>query len=257
MRKSYKVKFAGGNGHTLAGIVDVDEDNVEFFAIFNHCFTCTKDLKAIVRISQNLARQGIGVLRFDFTGLGESGGNFSDQNFHSNIQDTLAAFSFLKSEYQAPKLLIGHSLGGAAALASSSQLPDIQAISTLASPSDTFHLAQLLSKMNPEIIETGQGKVVIGGREYLVRKELIDDLNDYDLKSDVQNFTGPHLIFHSPTDQTLGMRYARQMMEYAGNQASLVSLQNADHLLTSDPRDVGYVADILATWAKRHVDLAQ
>ena len=255
MRNSERVRFAGGNQALLSGIVDSPAGDPLVVAIFAHCFTCTKDLKAIVKISRRLAEQGFQVLRFDFTGLGDSQGDFSDTNFSGNIRDALAAAKFMRENYQPPRLLIGHSLGGAAMMAAASQIPEAGAIATLASPSDTQHLAELLTLMNRDIIDKGQGEVTIGGLTYLIKRQMIDDLKNFDLPTLIRQSNKPQLILHSPIDRTLALHHATRLAEMVGQQASLVSLQEADHLLTSDQRDVEYVADLIATWAKRNLDL--
>lgn len=253
MRKSHRVHFAGGNDAQLAGIIEEPAEEPIAAVLFTHCFTCTKDLKAIVRIARQLAEHGFLVLRFDFTGLGDSNGDFSQTNFTTNRRDVLAAAQYMRMNYAAPRLLIGHSLGGAAAMSAALEIPEAELISTLAAPSDTQHLAELLSRMNREIMEQGEGEVSIGGFKYLIKRQMIDDLNAHDLPAENANWQKPQLIFHSPSDTTLGLAHARRLLEQVGEDASLVSLKSADHLFTSDPRDVIYIADTIAAWATRYL----
>lgn len=257
MRKSRRVQFEGGNEAELSGIFEeprpLDGSETVANALFAHCFTCNKDLKAIVHISRRLAEHGFGVLRFDFTGLGESKGRFSETNFSSNRRDLLAAAEFMRRNMGTPRLLIGHSLGGAAVMSTAQEIPEAELISTLAAPSDTQHLAELLSRMNGEILSKGEGEVTIGGIRYLIRKQLIDDLQSHDLPSQIADWNRPQLIFHSPSDSTLGLPHAHRLLNQVGENGSLISLKGADHLFTNDSRDVNYIADTMATWAKRYL----
>jgi putative redox protein len=253
-RNFQRVQFAGDQGQLLSGVVELPANSqYRMVALFAHCFTCTKDLKAIVKISRSLAEQDICVLRFDFTGLGNSAGDFSDSNFSSNVLDCLAAAEFMQREFAPAQILIGHSLGGAAMFAAAEQIPTAHGIVTLASPSDTQHLAELLSRMNRQIVEQGEGEVEIGGMRYLIRRQLIDDLNGFDLQPHIARWQKPHLLFHSPVDRTLGMAHARRLQAASGDKATLVSLIDADHLFSNDPRDPQFIAEMIALWAKRYV----
>ncbi len=252
MPKSQRVYFKNKKGVRLCGIIDRPDESPIAFGIFSHCFTCTKDLKAIVRISRRLATRGIAILRFDFTGLGDSKGNFSDSVFDDNIDDLRAAVDFLTSEHSAPGLFIGHSLGGGAMMASVTQYESIQAIATIASPSSTTHLADFLSKTNPAIMEDGAGEVTIGGRTYVLKKQLIDNLRSYDLPEKIRAIDVPHLIFHPPEDLTLPFWHAEKLFELTGGPKSVVSLDGADHLLVNHPADVDFVANTIALWFNRY-----
>ena len=250
-RKSKRVSFQNSDGIQLSGIVDWNSENTHAFCVFAHCFTCTKDLKAIVRISRNLADRGFGVLRFDFTGLGGSGGQFHETTFQNNCEDVRAAVNFVTNEYEAPRFLIGHSLGGAAQMMMASQFPSIQGIATIASPSDTRHLSKTLQRMNPAIRETGQGGVSIGGFTYLVKEPMLDVLEQTDLETPIRNNGIPHLIFHSPVDDTLAISHAEKIFEWVTGPRTFVTLDGSDHLLVQNPNDVDYVADQFELWANR------
>lgn len=250
---SQRVYFENQQGHRLAGIIDLPEASPTAFGIFAHCFTCTKDLKAIVRVSRGLAKHGIGMLRFDFTGLGDSRGSFSDSNFSTNLEDIKAAVDWISKEHQAPQLIMGMSLGGAAIMASANNIPSAKAIITLAAPSCTVHLAEFLSKTNPAIESTGEGEVVIGGRTHLMRSQLLESLRSTDLKSAISQIKIPHLVLHSPVDETLDFRHAEEIFALTGGPKSLVTLVGSDHLLVNQPDDVRYVADLIATWSSKFI----
>ena len=254
---SSRINFMNAAGKRLAGIVELPSpattgtEQPETIALFAHCFTCTKDLKAIVRISRALAKRNIGVLRFDFTGLGDSEGNFADTNFESNLADIQSASHWLEEHYQAPSLLIGHSLGGAAMMAAVQAIPSTRALATLASPSCTKHLAEFLGSQNPEINSTGSGTVTIGGRTHTIKKQMLDSLKNFDLKKRIQQVNVPHIILHSPTDETLDFRHAVDIFENTAGAKSLVTLVESDHLFANRFNDTTYVADLIATWGSR------
>ena len=251
MRKSERVYFENDAGIRLCGIIDRPEDSPFAVAIFSHCFTCTKDLKAIVRISRRLAEHGMAVLRFDFTGLGDSQGVFSDSDFDSNCSDVRAAVEFLSRELKLPELLIGHSLGGAAMLAVAGELSSVSALTTIASPTTTIHLADYLQKVNPNIVSEGEGEVEIGGRTYLLKKQLLRSLRSQDLPHHLANLNKPHLIFHPLEDQTLPYWHAQKMLELTSGPGSLVTLDEADHLLVEPEGEAEFVADLIHLWFRR------
>lgn len=248
---SQRVTFKNQSGIQLAGIVDLPDDPPRGFALFAHCFTCTKDLKAIVKISRRLATHGIGVLRFDFTGLGNSGGDFSQSNIQTNMSDIAAANDWLAKEHQPPELLIGHSLGGAAMMAMVGKIESARSIATLASPSGTKHLAKFLESQNPDIRQLGVGEVVIGGRSHTMRTQLLDSLSEFDLKPLIQQISIPHMVLHSPVDKTLAFKHAEEIFAWTGGAKSLITLDGSDHLLINQPEDVNYVADLIATWSSK------
>jgi len=272
-RKSYRVSFPGGNGYQLAGIVDrpelVDEksnpDGADAppVAVFSHCFTCNKDLKAIVRISRALAAQGIAVLRYDMTGLGGSGGDFADTNFSTNQKDLSAAIHFAQSNLGPVTALIGHSFGGAVSLAHAGQTADgdsdtLKAVITLASPSDTQHLATLLSRRDPDIESLGRGSVTIGGIRWEIKQQMLNDFRSHDLPSMICGIKVATLLFHSPTDETVNFDHALRIMGLIQNAPdnphfpSLISLHGADHLFVKSSEDLSFVADTAATFLHRY-----
>lgn len=251
---SRRVYFENASGYRLAGIIDLPESTPRAFALFSHCFTCTKDLKAIVRISRGLASQGIGVLRFDFTGLGDSQGDFSQSNFETVLLDIDAAVDWLTSEHGAPQLLIGHSLGGAAMMACASSVSSAAALVTIAAPSCTKHLAAFLSAANPIIESEGVGPVTIGGRTHTIRQQLLESLRGRDLETEIKRIAIPHLIFHSLADETLDYRHAEEIFAWTGGPKSLITLVGSDHLLVNQPEDVAYVADLIATWSRIYLN---
>ncbi len=264
-RTSYRVRFAGGNGFELAGIVDRPDDLESFpVAVFSHCFTCNKDLKAIVRISRALAEAGIAVLRYDMTGLGSSDGDFSRTTFTTNVADLRAAIRFAATDLGQVTAMIGHSFGGAASLAVAGSEKDwetgfsLSALITIAAPSDTHHLAKLLANRDPEIQRSGVGKVSIGGLSWTIRREMLEDLLSHDLTAMIGKIKSPTLLFHSPVDQTLGFDHALRIMGLIQSSpsvetpVSLVSLQGADHLLADRTADLEFVASTASAFLARY-----
>jgi len=257
-RTTQRVQFQGHAGNTLAGILELPRENPLGFVLFSHCFTCNKDLKAIVRISRELAERGWGVLRYDFSGLGGSSGDFSQTNFSTNRRDLQLAIDFLASEYAYPTFLMGHSFGGAASM-SMAQASLVQGVVAVASPSDTCHLADLLQQMDPSINGTGTGEVTIGGRKYRIEKQMIDDFRSHDLQSLVRSMTKPLLVFHSPTDETVGFFHAKLNCGWDDDlrttspkhNRSLISLPNCNHLLTTSDEDCRFVAEMSDAWFRR------
>ncbi|KAG1665711.1 hypothetical protein GQR58_019208 [Nymphon striatum] len=231
-----KVEFSNNQGEILAGLLETPEDNQTAiqYALFAHCFTCSKDVAAASRISRSLAKKGIAVFRFDFTGLGNSDGDFANTNFSSNVQDLLAAAKMLEKDYQAPSLLIGHSLGGAAVLSAAHQLPSVKAISTIASPATADHVQHLFMDAVPELELKGEAKNASA--------EHIADLNR------------ALLIFHSPIDSIVSVDEAAKIYQAAKHPKSFISLDKADHLL-SNREDSEYVGATLAAWASRYLDI--
>jgi pimeloyl-ACP methyl ester carboxylesterase len=250
---SKRVTFQNQSGTTLAGIIDWPDDAPQAFGVFSHCFTCSKDLKAIVRISRGLAAQGIAMLRFDFQGLGESEGSFSDSNFSTTIEDVQSAVDFLSESHAAPVLLIGHSLGGAAMMVKASSVPSARGLVTIAAPSSTQHLADFLAGQNADIMSKGEGVVEIGGRSHRLQRQLIDDLRGFDLEPSIRKINVPHMIIHPPEDKTLPYWHAEKLCEFTGGAKTLITLDGSDHLLVKQPGDVGYVATLIGAWIKRQL----
>ena len=248
---SQRVTFENESGTQLAGIIDAGDEQPRAYAVFAHCFTCTKDLKAIVKISRQLAKHSIAVLRFDFSGLGNSGGRFEDSNFETNLADLRAAVNWLSDNYEAPQLLIGHSLGGAAAMASVSGFESVKALATLAAPSCTAHLADFLASQNPAIETTGSGVVTIGGRDHNITTQLLASLRGFDLETPIRAIEVPHLILHSPADATVKYACALDLFEWTSGAKTLLGLPGSDHLLLNQREDANWVADCIAVWAGR------
>jgi putative redox protein len=252
-----RLRFPGAFGSDLVGRLELPDppgSEPAAYALFAHCFTCSKDLKSVGWISRALVERGIAVLRFDFTGIGESAGDFEDTDFSSNLDDLEAAADFLRREYQAPQILIGHSLGGAAVLAAAERVPEARAVATIAAPSETEHLRETLLRRAPELEDTDQAEIELGGRTFRIQRKLLDDLGEDHLHRAVAELGKALLVFHSPVDQVVGIEHARKIYEAAKHPKSFVSLDDADHLLL-DSRDARYAGEVLAAWASRYVDL--
>jgi len=252
-----KVEFTNRDGHTLtASLEQPDSGPIRVMALFAHCFTCGKDVVAASRIARALTEQGIAVFRFDFTGLGGSEGEFGNTNFSSNVEDLLDAAEFLSEAYQAPKLLIGHSLGGTAALVAASRLDSVEAVVTIGAPATPAHVQHLFANQHCDIKRDGQAEIDIGGRHFNIRAQLLDDLEDWSSRNLVASLRKPLLIFHSPVDQVVPVSEAADLYQAAVHPKSFVSLDDADHLL-SKSADSEYVATILAAWASRYLDFGE
>lgn len=245
-----KVEFTSGS-HTLSGLLETPESDVKFYALFAHCFTCGKDVAAASRISRALTAKGIAVLRFDFTGLGNSDGDFSNTNFSSNIQDLVAAADFLRKEHSAPKLLIGHSLGGAAVLGVAQKVEESVAVVTIGSPSDAAHVAHNFAAHIDDIEANGEAEVNLAGRKFKIQKQFLDDINSYDT-GHISKLKKALLVMHSPVDTIVKITEAEKIYQAALHPKSFVSLDSADHLL-SNKNDSEYAADVIAAWASRYV----
>ncbi len=250
---SKKVTFPGAFGDMLSAKIDWPEERLKGWALFAHGFSIGKDLKPIRTISQTLVDEGYGMLRFDFTGLGESGGNFSDTNFSSNCDDLRQAAKFLRENYEAPKILIGHSFGGTASLKVVDELPEVGAIATIGSPCDTTHIVHQFADQLTEIEEEGEAKVLLGGRPFVIKEQFLEDIGNQDIASEIAGMDKPLMIFHSPQDQMVGIANASHIYSKARHPKSFVSLDGADHLLLKNPADAEYVARVLAAWAARYI----
>jgi len=234
----------------LAARLDRPDGPPTTYALFAHCFTCSKDYHAVSRISRALAARGIAVLRFDFTGLGESEGDFADTDFSSNLEDLLAAAKFLRENHGLPELLIGHSLGGSAVLATARAVSESKAVVTIAAPSDLGYLRPILA--SPEIRKEGEAAVVIAGRKFRIKQQLLTDLDEHNLNRAIGELARPLLVLHSPADQTVDIGNAHDIFAAARHPKSFVAIEGANHLL-SDPKASEYVASLISAWAAWYV----
>jgi uncharacterized OsmC-like protein/alpha/beta superfamily hydrolase len=250
--RSEKVTFTNIDGERLAARLDLPDGPAHAFALFAHCFTCSKDNFAAARVSRALADRGLAVLRFDFTGLGASDGEFANTNFSSNIGDLVRAADLLRREYAAPKILIGHSLGGAAVLAAAGQVPEAVAVATIAAPFEPTHVARHLAPARAEIEARGEAEVVFAGRTFRIKKQFLDDIAAHKLSDHIARLKKALLVFHAPRDEVVGIENAAHIFTAARHPKSFISLDDADHLL-SRRADAIYVAEVLAAWASRYL----
>ncbi|MCP4656387.1 MAG: alpha/beta fold hydrolase [bacterium] len=255
MTRSDRVTFRGALGDELAARLERGDDEPAAYAIFAHCFTCSKDFRPVRRISRALVERGIGVLRFDFTGIGESAGDFADTNFSSNVRDLAAAVDYLRRNYQAPRLLIGHSLGGTAVLRVAEEVPEVVAVATIGAPSDTLKLRGKLLRWAPEVEEAGEAEFSLAGQSFRVKRQFLDDLSGQRVLSAVRRLKSALLILHSPDDDVVPIEHARRIYKAAPHPKSFVSLGRADHLLLRNPADTRYVAEVLAAWSSRYLEI--
>ncbi|HHB83039.1 MAG TPA: OsmC family protein [Devosia sp.] len=248
--------FTGAHGTELAARLDLPRAKPRAYALFAHCFTCTKDIFAANSIAESLNRRGIGVLRFDFTGLGASEGEFANTNFTSNIDDLVAAANHMREMNMAPQILIGHSLGGAAVLAAAGHIAEVRAVATIGAPSDPAHVANAFEGALEEIEEKGQAEVLLAGRPFVIQKQFVHDIEGHNLKQAIGKLNRALLILHSPLDEIVGIENASEIFLAAKHPKSFVSLDNADHLL-SKKSDAHYAAEMIAVWATRFVGDAE
>ena len=247
------LEFKNRDGHMLAARLDLPlEGKPLAYALFAHCFTCSKNTKAIAHISRALCREGLAVMRFDFTGLGESEGNFADTNFSSNVDDLIVAADFLKANYRAPEILIGHSFGGAAVIQAASRIPSSTAVVSIAAPSDPQHVTRALGKAAVSIQNQGQADVVLAGRTFTLKKQFLDDLDFVNMAKTLKNLNRALLVLHSPIDETVGIENAARIFQAARHPKSFISLDTADHLLTHF-EDSLYAGSVIAAWARKYV----
>ncbi len=252
MSTSEKVTFRNGRGQELAARLELPDEPPAALALFAHCFTCSKDVAAASRVSRALRDRGFGVLRFDFTGLGNSDGDFANTNFSSNVDDLVAAADYLRETRRAPALLVGHSLGGAAVLAAAGRLPEVRAVATIAAPSDPAHVLHLLRDDLADIEEGGAAEVELAGRRFRIERQFVEDLRAQTFGAAVRGLDAALLVMHSPVDEVVSIEHARGLYELARHPKSFVALDGADHLL-SRREDSQFVADVLAAWARRYV----
>jgi putative redox protein len=248
-----RFQFTNRHGFDLSARLDkpATGDTLNY-ALFAHCFTCGKDIKAAYHIARALNREGIGVFRFDFTGLGNSQGNFADTNFSTNVSDLIDAAHFMESRRMTPRILIGHSLGGAAVIQAAPAIPSAQAVVAIAAPSEPAHLAQHLETIREPLLDTGEAEIVIAERRLTIKKQLIDDIAQADIETTLKDLDRALLILHSPRDTVVDIDHAGRLYRAARHPKSFVSLDNADHLL-SDPKDSRYAGGLIAAWARPYL----
>src|SRR6266852_1567542 len=248
--------FPNAEGQNLAALLDGPMGVPRAYALFAHCFTCGKDVHAAKRIAEGLTSLGIAVLRFDFTGLGASEGEFANTTFSSNVADLVAAANELRRAKRAPAILIGHSLGGAAVLAAAADVPEARAVVTIGAPCDPAHVAGLFKDRLDEIGAKGEVEVALGGRQFRISRAFVDDLAEHTMLERIAHLRKALLVFHSPTDDVVGIENAGRIFTAAKHPKSFVSLAGADHFL-SRRSDAGYVAGIIHAWAERYLDMPQ
>lgn len=249
---SLRATFKGSAGTELAARLDLPAGPVRGFALFAHCFTCGKDVLAARRIASGLAMAGLGVLRFDFTGLGSSEGDFGNTNFSSNVEDLVRAADYLRESYAAPALLIGHSLGGAAVLAAAGRIPEAKAVVTIGAPSDVGHVLHQFSSSLEEIRREGAAKVLLGGRAFDITRGFVEDAEEHKLLDHVRGLGKALLVLHAPLDTIVGIDNASRIFLAAKHPKSFISLDEADHLLTGAPA-ASYAAEVITAWASKYV----
>lgn len=247
-----RFEFPNPRGQTLAAVLDLPVGEIRAYAVFAHCFTCSKNSRAARRIAKGLVDRGIAVLRFDFTGLGSSEGDFANTDFSSNVDDLVAAADHLRSIRRAPALLIGHSLGGAAVLAAAARLPEVTAVATIGAPSDPGHVTNLFKDRLDDIRARGSGEVVLAGRAFRITREFLDDAAEHNLRGHVAELRRALLVLHAPTDQLVSIDNATDIFLAAKHPKSFVSLDDADHMLTRE-RDAHYAAEVIAAWSQRYI----
>ncbi len=252
---SRKLTFAGSQGADLAARLDLPAGPPRAFVLFAHCFTCSKDIFAAARIASELTDHGFAVFRFDFTGLGASDGEFANTNFSSNMADLLHAADFMRQNHEAPAVLIGHSLGGAAVLGIAGDIPEVKAVATIGAPSDADHVVHNFGAHLDTIEENGLAEVELAGRKFTIKKQFLDDVKGHTLTDRIAEMRKALLVFHSPVDNVVGVENAAAIFAAAKHPKSFISLDDADHLL-SRREDAAYVAEVLSAWASRYVGAA-
>lgn len=250
--ESVRLAFRGPSGADLAARLDLPTAPPRAYAVFAHCFTCSKDILAARAIAAALATRGFAVLRFDFTGLGASGGEFAHTNFSSNVEDLVAAADHLREHFAAPALLVGHSLGGAAVLAAAESIPEVVAVATLGAPADVAHVLHNFGSNLPIIESEGSAEVVLGGRLFRVARSFVTDAVMHRLEDKIARLRRALLVLHAPGDETVGIENAARIFEAARHPKSFVSLDDADHLL-SRADDARYAANVIAAWCERYM----
>jgi len=251
--KSQKIEFTGSQNEKLSARIDEPDEGMSKGAVlFAHCFTCSKNLRAVSHISRTLTEHGMGVFRFDFTGLGESEGDFADTNFSSNIEDLVAAAEYMEQQWATPRMLMGHSLGGAAVLQATHHISSVEAVATVGAPCNPEHVTHHLMDKMDEIEKKGEARVKLAGRVFTIKKQFLDDLKEQKMNDIIRNLDRPLLIFHSPVDQTVGIDNAAHIYKLAKHPKSFISLDDADHLLTNE-EDAKYVGSVTSAWVDRYL----
>lgn len=251
--RSERIEFPGSQGTLLAGRLEWESSTPNGWALLAHCFTCSKDIKAAVTIAHRLVAAGFGVLRFDFTGLGGSEGDFSNTNFSSNIDDLVLAADWLRAERGTPALLIGHSLGGAAVIAAAHRIADSKAVATVGAPFDPGHIKRHFGPHLEQIEKAGSAVVQLAGRPFTVRRQMLEDLKEHHQQQRLRTLNKPILVLHAPRDEVVSIEHAGRIFQAAMHPKSFVSLHDACHLLR-EPRDARYAADVIASWVSRYLD---
>ena len=250
---SNRLTFPGSLGATLVAKLD-SPPHPKAYVLFAHYFTGSKDATALHRIARALNEADIALFRFDYTGLGESEGDFANSNFSSNVEDLVAAANFMRENFKAPQILVGHSLGGTAAIAAAARIPEVKAVATIGSPCDTSHVQHNFAKHIDEINTKGEAEVTLGGRKFNIKKQFLDDIANQDMKTKIANLKKALLVMHSPLDTIVSIDNAQRIYEFAKHPKSFISLDTADHLLMNCPKDSTYVAAVLTAWASRYLD---
>lgn len=247
-----KIAFKGHSGEKLSARLDKPEGEVKAYALFAHCFTCGKDILAASRIASELSKKGYAVLRFDFTGLGMSEGEFANTNFSSNVQDLIKAADFMRANLEAPKILIGHSLGGAAVLAAAGSIDEVEAVATIGAPADIEHITHHFKSHEQEILEKGEAEVQLAGRPFKIKKQFVEDVKKQNLRASIEKLNRALLVMHAPLDETVSIENAGKIFSAAKHPKSFMSLDTANHLI-SNRKDAAYAAQIIASWAERYI----
>jgi len=255
--KSHRLKIPNRQGLTLSASLDLPlGERPKAYAIFAHCFTCGKNLKAQRNISLAMTQNGFAVLRFDFAGVGHSGGEFIDTNFSTNVRDILDVADYLEKHHEGPALLVGHSLGGAAVLLAASRLEGVKAVATLGAPAEPRHVRHLFSAIEERVRNEGEGQILIGGKEISIRKHFLEDIEKVELKDVIQQLNRALLVMHSPQDQIVGIDNASHIYHAARHPKSFMTLDGADHLLSSKS-DSLYAGHVISSWVRRYIDLEE